>query len=80
MGEMESLMLEIKKRLQRDQAVIRKTNSDNDAVRHNIRAELDALWACVEVLAQSNDGRARLSVPDYFGDRKIASSSSPASD
>lgn len=34
------------------------------------RAELDALWACVEVLAQAADGAEEIEVPDYFGDPK----------
>lgn len=60
---LEETMHAIKMRLQDQQSVT--ANRDRQ-----IRAELDALWACVEVLAQAVDGRAQIEVPNYFGDPK----------
>lgn len=60
---LEETMHAIKMRLQDQQAVT--ANRDRQ-----IRAELDALWACVEVLAQAADGREQIEVPNYFGDPK----------
>lgn len=56
------LMDALKKRLQAQQRKMKK----NDA--YVYRAELDALWACVEVLAQAVDGKSSVIVPDYFSD------------
>jgi hypothetical protein len=60
---LEETLHSIKLRLRDQQA---KTLS----AEQTIRAELDALWACVEVLAQAADGREEIEVPNYFGDPK----------
>ncbi len=57
----ESLHL-IKLRLQDQQERVRGNTE------LQLRAEYDALWACVEVLAQAVDGREEIEVPNYFGD------------
>lgn len=61
MATIEEALHLVKLRLQDQQA---KLNSDN----RQVRAELDALWACVEVLAQAVDGQESIEIPDYFGD------------
>lgn len=60
---LEETLERIKLRLQDQQAKVSGTEIQ-------IRAELDALWACVEVLAQALGGREEIVVPDYFGDSK----------
>jgi hypothetical protein len=55
----------VKKRLQDQQSKLEKDSS------FIYRAELDALWACVEVLAQAIDGHKDIVVPDYFSDPQI---------
>lgn len=59
----EATLRQIKLRLQDQQGEL----TDHDAMR---RAEFDALWACVEVLAQAVDGRKEIEIPNYFGDPK----------
>lgn len=65
------ILAAVKARLQGQQELIADAATDGDVLtRRTFRAELDALWACVEVLAQVVDGEApeRVSVPDYFVD------------
>lgn len=59
---LEESLHQIKLRLQDQQEKVRG-NTDLQ-----LRAEYDALWACVEVLAQAVDGRDEIEVPNYFGD------------
>lgn len=60
----------IKARLQAQQVGIWSAGGDVEGmVRLNVRAEFDALWAVVEVLAQTIDGVDAVTVPDYFADR-----------
>lgn len=54
----------IKDRLQDQQAIIGRVADDGTL--SNIRAELDALWEAVEVLAQVLDGKDEVVVRDYF--------------
>lgn len=61
----EETLHQVKLRLQDQQAGV---GGSRELVQ--IRAELDALWACVEVLAQAVDGRKEIEVPNYFGDSK----------
>jgi hypothetical protein len=61
----EETLHSIKLRLQDQQSEI---GADRELAK--VRAELDALWACVEVLAQAVDGREEIEVPNYFGDKK----------
>lgn len=62
----------IKAQLQDDQALIFKTlgNDSEEAGRIAFRAELDALWGCVEVIAQVIDKREDVVIPDHFRDRR----------
>jgi len=62
---LEETLHQIKMRLKDQQA---KLGHGQDLVQ--VRAELDALWACVEVLAQALDGQENIEVPNYFGDPK----------
>lgn len=60
----------IKARLQAQQAgIFAGRGTTSDKARLAVRAEMDALWAAVEVLAQEVDGAENVVVPDYFGDR-----------
>ncbi len=63
-----TLTSEIKERLQSQQAIVDSFRGDH--ARTHIRAELDALWECVEVIAQVLDGMPpeHAIVRDYFGD------------
>lgn len=63
MATIEEALHQVKLRLQDQQS---KLTSDN----RRVRAEFDALWACVEVLAQAVDGRESIEIPDYFGDEQ----------
>ncbi|MFJ4160252.1 hypothetical protein [Microbacterium testaceum] len=63
------LMGKLKERLQEQQAEIPE-GERGSALRHQ-RAELDTLWACVEVLAQLIDGDRNVIVPDYHADKGL---------
>lgn len=58
-------MHEVKLRLQAQQGRIHTDAALIDGF-DRIRSEMDALWACVEVLAQMIDGQETVNVPDYW--------------
>lgn len=63
----------IKLRLKSQQAIVGEAAEDDGVrARLQIRAEHDALWECVETLAQLEDGKAlaEVTVRDYFGERR----------
>jgi len=63
------LMGKLKDRLQQQQAaIIEKEGSTSQQI---YRAELDTLWACVEVLAQLMDGKRDVIVPNWFAENRI---------
>lgn len=68
-SDTESVVHAIKLRLKEQQSAI-GTNSKDETARLVIRAELDALWACVEVLAQRIDGKPQgeIEVRDYWSE------------
>lgn len=60
----------IKERLQHDQELVFAANGDNQSSGNlAFRAEIDALWAGLEVIAQVVDGKS-VRVPDYFSNRR----------
>lgn len=71
--EIKSVISDIKKRLQDQQAVLGRAASDDDYVRLAVRAEQDALWSAVEVLAQILDGAdiSDVVIRNYFTDRPV---------
>lgn len=65
----------IKQRLQSQQHTLEISLGDSDSDTYRrlaVRAELDALWEAVEVLAYLASGVeiSRVPVRDYFGDRR----------
>ncbi|WP_396645388.1 hypothetical protein [Microbacterium sp.] len=71
MGAMTAALAHIKARMQAQQTGIfaDRGGAIDSQVRLAQRAEFDALWAAVEVLAQEVDGTHDVVVPDYFADR-----------
>ena len=65
----------IKQRMQSQQHTLEISLGDRDADAYHrlaVRAELDALWEAVEVLAALMSGveLSRVPIHDYFGDRR----------
>lgn len=60
----------IRKRLQLQQKTVAQRYPHDDAERLTVRAELDALWECIEVLTQIVEGvpQGQVRVHDHFGD------------
>jgi len=56
----------IKRRLQSHQRSLETLSDSDEYVRLATRAELDALWAAIEVVAQRLDGVDPVVVRDYF--------------
>jgi hypothetical protein len=66
MPELVDTMAAIKQRLQSQQKALQVASRGDESAFLMLRAEMDALWACVEVLAQAADGRDPVIVPEYF--------------
>lgn len=64
------LMGKLKERLQQQQADIQDPNGSGSL--RAIRAELDTLWACLEVLSQLIDGDRTVVVPNYYEEKSTA--------
>lgn len=64
------LMQQLKDRLQSQHDGLAHVEDDDSAGRLMVRAELDALWACVEVLAQRLDGVEEPVARDYFAETR----------
>lgn len=63
------LMTKLKERLQQQQdAIVEEHGNQSQRI---FRAELDTLWACVEVLAQLVDGKRDVVVPNWFAEKAI---------
>jgi len=68
-ADVSDVVAAIKARLQDQQAIIRRQHKlkDLDYVVAEMRAEMDALWAAVEVVAHRLDRRA-IQVRDYYAE------------
>jgi len=63
-----TLVQQVKERLQSQHDGLHHIEDDGTATRLMVRAEMDALWECVELLAQRLDGVEFPRVRDYFAE------------
>jgi hypothetical protein len=65
-GGVDRTVRDVKAQFQQVQERIWAEDKGVSAVRRNVRAELDALWSTLEVVAQVVDGSDNVTVRDYY--------------